>query len=381
MNNLFFKSALSLITIFLGHFSVRVMPILRTGILGSHLLSGICVLSVGGSLPLPGPSNPSSSEDSSDLQVLSEPWPVTHNVGYESSLRNRIFRLENSNSPFLLSKERGEYWAEVKKELYNCPSQREYNRLLEFENRDLQIRELRHSCYCQFQRLFTDHPALAENADSNPQEALLYFFNEKGHELDQEGGTPLVKDRRELRFLDQLLHDLRKNGINSVYFNIPFGRTSGMDRTGEEWKARIAWEGRRTMILSVLSSPALVSGLMVVRAKNPVHSVLFLIPVFRNTSGLLLLLGLDFFAMIFPVVYIGAIAVSFLFVVMMFHIQIAEIHEEVLRYLPVSGIIGLIFWWEMFFILDNESIPLLPTQRNTTSLRYTVYAGKIFHLM
>ncbi|KAH0744424.1 hypothetical protein KY290_030532 [Solanum tuberosum] len=93
-------------------------------------------------------------------------------------------------------------------------------------------------------------------------------------------------------------------------------------------------EGRRTMILSVLSSPALVSGLMVVRAKNPVHSVLFLIPVFRNTSGLLLLLGLDFFAMIFPVVYIGAIAVSFLFVVMMFHIQIAEIHEEVLRYLP-----------------------------------------------
>lgn len=131
------------------------------------------------------------------------------------------------------------------------------------------------------------------------------------------------------------------------------------------------------MILSVLSSLALVSGLMVVRAKNPVHSVLFPIPVFRNTSGLLLLLGLDFFAMIFPVVHIGAIAVSFLFVVMMFHIQIAEIHEEVLRYLPVSGIIGLIFWWEMFFILDNESIPLLPTQRNTTSLRYMVYAGKV----
>nr|QKI32045.1 NADH dehydrogenase subunit 6 [Ombrophytum subterraneum] len=128
------------------------------------------------------------------------------------------------------------------------------------------------------------------------------------------------------------------------------------------------------MILSVLSSLALVSGLMVVRAKNPVHSVLFPIPVFRNTSGLLILLGLDFFAMIFLVVHIGAIAVSFLFVVMMFHIQIAEIHEEVLRYLPVSGIIGLIFWWEMFFILDNESIPLLP---NTTSLRYMVYAGKV----
>nr|QFO90870.1 NADH dehydrogenase subunit 6 [Cynodon dactylon x Cynodon transvaalensis] len=131
------------------------------------------------------------------------------------------------------------------------------------------------------------------------------------------------------------------------------------------------------MILSVLSSPALVSGLMVVRAKNPVHSVLFPILVFCDTSGLLILLGLDFSAMIFPVVHIGAIAVSFLFVVMMFNIQIAEIHEEVLRYLPVSGIIGLIFWWEMFFILDNETIPLLPTHRNTTSLRYTVYAGKV----
>lgn len=131
------------------------------------------------------------------------------------------------------------------------------------------------------------------------------------------------------------------------------------------------------MILSVLSSFALVSGLMVVRAKNPVHSVLFFILVFCDTAGLLLLLGLDFFAMIFLVVYIGAIAVLFLFVVMMFNIQIAEIHEEVLRYLPVSGIIGLIFWWEMFFILDNETIPLLPTHRKTTSLRYTVYAGKV----
>nr|YP_009559408.1 NADH dehydrogenase subunit 6 [Eleusine indica]AVA08892.1 NADH dehydrogenase subunit 6 [Eleusine indica] len=131
------------------------------------------------------------------------------------------------------------------------------------------------------------------------------------------------------------------------------------------------------MILSVLSSPALVSGLMVVRAKNPVHSVLFPILVFCDTSGLLILLGLDFSAMIFPVVHIGAIAVSFLFVVMMFNIQIAEIHEEVLRYLPVSGIIGLIFWWEMFFILDNETIPLLPTHRNTTSLGYMVYAGKV----
>ncbi|XAR64768.1 NADH:ubiquinone reductase (H(+)-translocating) [Bertholletia excelsa] len=105
------------------------------------------------------------------------------------------------------------------------------------------------------------------------------------------------------------------------------------------------------MILSILSSPALVSSLMVVRAKNLVHSVSSPIPIFR----------LHFFAMIFPVFHIGAIAISFLFVVMMFHNQIALIHEEVLHYLPVSGTIGLIFWWEI----------------NTTSLRYTVYARKV----
>nr|WSP02254.1 hypothetical protein [Solanum commersonii x Solanum tuberosum] len=207
-------------TNFLSHFGVYLLEV----------FSFFVVLSVGSGggqpLPLPGPSNPSnsSSEDSFALQVLLESWPVTHNSGFESSLRNRINTLENENSPFLLSKERGENWAEVKTTLHNCPSQREYNRLLEFENRDLRIRELRHSCYSKFLRLFTDHPALAENADSSPQEGLLYFFDDKRHELDREGGTPLVKDQRELRFLDQLSHDLKKNGKNSVYINILFER-------------------------------------------------------------------------------------------------------------------------------------------------------------
>ncbi|KAI3861823.1 hypothetical protein MKX03_027428 [Papaver bracteatum] len=100
----------------------------------------------------------------------------------------------------------------------------------------------------------------------------------------------------------------------------------------------------------------------------------FPILVFRDTSGLLLLLGLDFSAMIFQVVHKGAITVSFLFVVMMFHIQIAEIHEEVLLftsewYYWTDPLVGNVIY------LDNETIPLLPTQ--TTSLRYTVYGGKV----
>nr|YP_009478080.1 NADH dehydrogenase subunit 6 [Anthoceros angustus]AVP12833.1 NADH dehydrogenase subunit 6 [Anthoceros angustus] len=131
------------------------------------------------------------------------------------------------------------------------------------------------------------------------------------------------------------------------------------------------------ILFSVPSSIALVSGVMVIRAKNPVHSVLFLILVFRNTSGLPVLLGLDFSAMIFLVVHVGAIAVPSLSVVTMLNIKIAEIHENVLRYLPVGGIIGLIPLLEISFIVDNDYIPILPTKLTTTYLTYTVYAGKI----
>jgi NADH-ubiquinone oxidoreductase chain 6 len=103
----------------------------------------------------------------------------------------------------------------------------------------------------------------------------------------------------------------------------------------------------------------LLSGVMVIQARNPVHSVLFLILVFFNAAGLLVLLGLDFFAMIFLVVYVGAIAVLFLFVVMMLNIKIAEINEKRLRYLPIGGVLGLLFLFEVLLIVDNDLIPLL----------------------
>lgn len=68
---------------------------------------------------------------------------------------------------------------------------------------------------------------------------------------------------------------------------------------------------------------------------------------------------------------------TLLFVVMMLNIKIAEIHENVLRYLPVGGIIGLIFLFEICLIVDNDYIPILPTKLSTTYLTYTAYAGKI----
>jgi NADH-ubiquinone oxidoreductase chain 6 len=108
-------------------------------------------------------------------------------------------------------------------------------------------------------------------------------------------------------------------------------------------------------LFSIFSSIALVSAIMVIRVKNPVHSVLFLILVFCNASANILLLGLDFFAMILIIVYVGAISVLFLFVVMMLNIKIAEIHENVLRYLPVGGIIGFILLLELFTAFSEHT--------------------------
>jgi NADH-ubiquinone oxidoreductase chain 6 len=113
------------------------------------------------------------------------------------------------------------------------------------------------------------------------------------------------------------------------------------------------------LLFYLFSSMTLLSGIMVIQARNPVYSVLFLILVFFNAAGLLVLLGLDFFAMIFLVVYVGAIAVLFLFVVMMLNIKIAEINEKRLRYLPIGGVLGVVFLFEILLIVDNDLIPLL----------------------
>jgi len=109
----------------------------------------------------------------------------------------------------------------------------------------------------------------------------------------------------------------------------------------------------------LFSSFTLLSGIMVIQSRNPVYSVLFLILVFFNAAGLLVLLNLDFFAMIFLVVYVGAIAVLFLFVVMMLNIKLAEISEKRLRYFPIGGLLGLVFLFEVLVIVDNDLIPLL----------------------
>jgi len=128
-------------------------------------------------------------------------------------------------------------------------------------------------------------------------------------------------------------------------------------------------------IFSLFSSLAVVSSILVIRCKNPVHSVLFLIFVFCNTSGLFLLLDLDFFAMVFLVVYVGAIAVLFLFVVMMLNIKAAEISENILHFMPIGGLIGLIFLLEIFLVVENDFIPVMPMI--LTSFPTLIYLSKL----
>src|SRR5271155_5402701 len=93
------------------------------------------------------------------------------------------------------------------------------------------------------------------------------------------------------------------------------------------------------------------SAVMVVVSRNPVHSVLFLILAFVNASGLFVLMGAEFLAMILIVVYVGAVAVLFLFVIMMLDVDFAELRQGFLNYLPVGGLIAFIFLIELVILV------------------------------
>src|SRR6202045_4377214 len=97
----------------------------------------------------------------------------------------------------------------------------------------------------------------------------------------------------------------------------------------------------------MFGATCVAAAFMVIASRNPVHSVLFLILAFVNAAGLFVLLGAEFLAMILIVVYVGAVAVLFLFVVMMLDVDFAELRQGFLDYLPVGGVIGLVFLVEL----------------------------------
>ena len=101
----------------------------------------------------------------------------------------------------------------------------------------------------------------------------------------------------------------------------------------------------------LFASLTVASAVVVISARNPVHSVLFLILAFFNAAGLFVLLGAEFLAMILVIVYVGAVAVLFMFVVMMLDINFVELRQGFLQYLPLGGLIGLVLVAELLTIL------------------------------
>jgi NADH-quinone oxidoreductase subunit J len=106
----------------------------------------------------------------------------------------------------------------------------------------------------------------------------------------------------------------------------------------------------------VFASVTIASAFMVIASRNPVHSVLFLILAFVNAAGLFLMMGAEFLAMILVIVYVGAVAVLFLFVVMMLDVDFAELREGFLQYLPVGALIGVIFLIELVLVVGSWSL-------------------------
>src|SRR6201989_2468062 len=100
----------------------------------------------------------------------------------------------------------------------------------------------------------------------------------------------------------------------------------------------------------LLAAVTLIAALAVIAARNPVHSVLFLILAFFSAAGLFVLLGAEFLAMLLVVVYVGAVAVLFLFVVMMLDVDFAALRQGFARYLPLAGLFGLGLAAEMVFV-------------------------------
>jgi len=143
----------------------------------------------------------------------------------------------------------------------------------------------------------------------------------------------------------------------------------------------------------LFASICVASAVMVIAAKNPVHSVLFLILAFVNAAGLFVLLGAEFLAMILVIVYVGAVAVLFLFVVMMLDVDFTALRQGFLEYLPVGALIGIVFFIELLIMLAvgtgafgtgagraiAEPIPPLSDVTNTEALGLVLYTKYVYY--
>ena len=146
----------------------------------------------------------------------------------------------------------------------------------------------------------------------------------------------------------------------------------------------------QALFFYLFAGVCVASAFMVIAARNPVHSVLFLILAFVNAAGLFVLLGAEFLAMILIVVYVGAVAVLFLFVVMMLDVDFAELRQGFLSYLPVGALVGLVVLVELLLVVGGwvigpgvpkaikQPIPPLETMTNTEALGRVLYTDYVY---
>jgi len=139
----------------------------------------------------------------------------------------------------------------------------------------------------------------------------------------------------------------------------------------------------------LFAAACVASAVMVIASKNPVHSVLFLILAFVNAAGLFVLMGAEFLAMILIVVYVGAVAVLFLFVVMMLDVDFSELRDGFLNYLPIGGVIGAILLAELLVVVGAWAInpgipkaiaaPIATDVSNTHALGLVLYTRYVYY--
>lgn len=129
---------------------------------------------------------------------------------------------------------------------------------------------------------------------------------------------------------------------------------------GGRWCCRLGGSNSsqicRKMMYTIfaLGTAAILSSVLVISAKNPVHSVLALVAAYGATCGIMVQLGVEFMALLFMIVYVGAIAILFLFVVMMLNIKLEELKDNATRYVPIGFLIGFVFIVEVLLILESD---------------------------
>jgi len=145
-----------------------------------------------------------------------------------------------------------------------------------------------------------------------------------------------------------------------------------------------------TLFFYLFAAITVASAFMVISSRNPVHSVLFLILAFFNSAGLFILLGAEFLAMILVVVYVGAVAVLFLFVVMMLDVDFVELRQGFLQYLPIGALIGIVLLVELLLVVGAwvigpqvlvapvAAIPPIADKSNIVALGEILYTRYVY---